>query len=136
MLFLQEFNLKINQIIEIVKIIDVTARINASKPKLMDCYIYKDTKLRRRRRKGKERGSVGRYYKGRQGASSKRANSDFPSRGWKILIGWQKSGSAEYAEGRQNMAEGGGWHALAPSHYPPLLKKACPQALSKLLIII
>ena len=32
--------------------------------------------------------------KGRQGASSKRASSDFPCRAWKILIGWQKSGSA------------------------------------------
>jgi len=41
----------------------------------------------------------------RQGASSKRANGDFPSRGWKILIGWQESGSTKY----------GRWRALAPS---------------------
>jgi len=33
-------------------------------------------------------------YQGRQGASGKRANSDFLSRGWKILIGWLESVSA------------------------------------------
>ena len=33
---------------------------------------------------------------GRQGASGKRANSDFPSQGWKILIGWLKLGSIKY----------------------------------------
>ena len=34
-----------------------------------------------------ERWGLMRRQRGRQGASSKRANSDFPSRGWKILIG-------------------------------------------------
>jgi len=36
----------------------ITARINVSKTKLEQCYIYKDTKLRRRRRKI-IRGSIG-----------------------------------------------------------------------------
>ena len=39
--------------------------------------------------------------RGRQGACSKRANSDFPSRGWKILIGQL------YEWCWQNMAEFG-----------------------------
>jgi len=29
-----------------------------------------------------------RYRASSQGASGKRANGDFPSRGWKIVIGW------------------------------------------------
>ena len=40
------------------------------------------------------RGSRWTSYKGRQGASGKQANRDFPSRGWKILIGWLELGSA------------------------------------------
>ena len=56
-----------------------------------------DTGLKRRkRRKGLIRGSRSICREARQGASGKRANSDFPSRGWKILIGWLNSGSAEY----------------------------------------
>ena len=42
------------------------------------------------------RGSRWTSCEGRQGASGKRANRDFPSRGWKILIGWLESGSVGY----------------------------------------
>ena len=58
--------------------------------------LYKNTKLRRRR----SLLETSKIQRGRQGASSKRANGDFPSQGWKILIGWQESGSTEYGRWR------------------------------------
>jgi len=74
--------------------------------------LYKNTKLRRRR----SLLETGKIQRGRQGASSKRANGDFPSRGWKILIGWQESGSTEY----------GRWRCPSTVTSPPPPKKACP----------
>ena len=38
------------------------------------------------------RGPMTAYSAGRQSTSGKRANSDFPSQGWKILIGWLELG--------------------------------------------
>ena len=55
---------------------NVTARTNASEPKLERMLYYEDTKLRRRRR----------YRAGRQGTSNKRANSRI-GRIWQILAG-------------------------------------------------
>ena len=65
------------------------AQRNASEPKLERMLYYEDTKLRRRRRGIYRRQSKQISYKGRQGASNKRANNRLAEFGriWQNLVG-------------------------------------------------